>query len=88
MTLLNFGKPFRVAKEMHLFTLEALIGTCSKPGSFVVDFATSTSMSCFNPFMVALDIHSKMSFNILFLAGNNVLACWNLGRHILALDGD
>jgi hypothetical protein len=88
MTFTNFGKPFRVAKEMHLFTLEVLIGACSKPGSFVVNFATSTNISCFNPFIIALDIHSKMSFNILFLASHNVLACWNLGRHILALDGD
>jgi hypothetical protein len=29
-----------------------------------------------------------MSTNILFLASNNVLACSNLGQHILALDGD
>jgi len=44
MTLSNFGKPFRVAKEMHPLALEALIGACSKLGSFVVDFATLTGM--------------------------------------------
>jgi hypothetical protein len=88
MTFSSFGKPFHVAKEMHLLTPEALMGACSKLRSFVVDFTTSIGMYCFNPSIVALDIHSKMSFNILFLASNSVLACWNFGRHILALDGD
>ncbi len=44
MTLSSYGKPFHVAKEMHPFTLEALIRACSKLGSFVVNFATLTSM--------------------------------------------
>ncbi len=42
----------------------------------------------FKPFIVALDIQSIMSSNILFLVGNSVLTCRNYGRHILALDGD
>jgi len=29
-----------------------------------------------------------MSFNIFFLIANIVLACWNLGQHLLALDGN
>jgi hypothetical protein len=39
MTLSRSRKPFHVAKEMHPLTLEALIGACSKLGSFVLDFA-------------------------------------------------
>jgi hypothetical protein len=73
---------------MHLLTFEALIGACSKPKSFVVDFITSTGIYCYKHFIVALDFHSIISFNILFLSGNSVLACHNLSKHILAFDGD
>jgi len=73
---------------MHPLTLEAFIGTCSKPKSFVVDFATSIGMQCFKPSFVALDIQIKMFAPILFLASNNVLACRNLGGCILAPDGN
>ncbi len=34
-----------------------------------------------------MDIQIKMFINILFLVGNSVLVCRNLGRRILALDG-
>jgi hypothetical protein len=40
MTLSRCRKPFHVAMEMHPLTLDALIGACSKLGSFVLDFAT------------------------------------------------
>jgi hypothetical protein len=64
---------------MHLLTLEALIGVCSKLKSFVVDFTTSTSMYYYKHCIIALDFHSTISSNILFLLGNRVLACYNLG---------
>jgi hypothetical protein len=73
---------------MHPLTFETLIGACSKLESFVVDFITSTGMYYYNHFIVALDFHSKISSNILFLSSNSVLACRNLGQHILALDRD
>jgi hypothetical protein len=38
------GKPFWVAKEMHSFMLQALIGVCSKAGSFVIDLSTSIGL--------------------------------------------
>jgi len=41
----------------------------------------------FKPSIVALDIQYKMSSNILFLVGNNVLTCQNLGQDLLELDG-
>jgi hypothetical protein len=62
------------------------LGACSKLESFVVDFATSTGV--YLHFIVALYFHFKISSNILLLLGNSVLACYNLSRHILALDGD
>jgi len=73
---------------MHLLTFEALIGTYSKSKSFVVDFTTSTSMYYYKHSINALHFHSKLSSSILFLSSNSVLACRNLGQHILALDGD
>ncbi len=88
MRVLSSRKPFCASKEMHLLTLEALIGACLKLKSFVVDFATSTNMYCYKHFIVALDFHSIISSNILFLSSNSVLACPNLSQHILALDGD
>jgi hypothetical protein len=78
MIVSSSGKPFHVGKEMHPLILEALIGACLKPKLFVVDFAISTNMYCFKHCIVALDFHSKISSNILFLLGNNVLACCNL----------
>jgi hypothetical protein len=88
MKISSFGKPFHAGKEMHVLTLEALIGACSKLESFVVDYITLTGMYCSQHFIVALYFHFKTSFNIIFLLGNNVLACRNLNRHILALDGN
>jgi hypothetical protein len=44
MTFARSGKPLCVAKEMHPLTFELLIGVCSKPRSFVVDFVTSIIM--------------------------------------------
>jgi hypothetical protein len=44
MTLSRSGKRLHATKEMHPLTLEALIGTCSMPQSFVVDFTTSINM--------------------------------------------
>jgi hypothetical protein len=38
MKLSSFGKPVNVTKDMHVFMLQSLIGTCSKLGSLVVDF--------------------------------------------------
>jgi hypothetical protein len=73
---------------MHPLTLEALIGTCLKLKSFVVDFATSTSMYYYKHSIDALDFHSRISSNILFLSSNSVLTSRNSCRHILALDGD
>jgi hypothetical protein len=73
---------------MHPLIFEALIGACSKPESFVVDFITSIGMYSYKHSIVALDFHSRISSNILFLLGNSVLACRNLGQHILALDGN
>jgi hypothetical protein len=88
MTISNSKKPFCASKEMHPLTLEALIGTCSKLKSFVVDFATSTGMYYYKHFIDALEFHSRISSNILFLSNNSVLVSRNSGRHILALDGD
>ncbi len=45
-------------------------------------------MYYYNHFIVALDFHSRISSNIFFLSNSNVLACRNLGQHILAFDGD
>jgi len=70
MTLSSSGKPFHVGKEMHPLTLEALIGACLKPKSFVVDFAMSFSMYCYKYSIVALDFNSKISSNIFFLSSN------------------
>jgi hypothetical protein len=69
------GNPFRVGKKMHPLTLEALIGTCSKMKSFVVDFATSTGMYYYKHSIDALDFHYIISSNILFFSSNSVLAC-------------
>ncbi len=88
MTLSSFGMPYCAGKEMHLLTLETLIGACSKLESFVVNFITSIDMYYYNHFIVALDFHSRISSNIFFLSNSNVLACRNLGQHILAFDGD
>jgi hypothetical protein len=79
MIISSSGKPFRVGKEMHLLILEALIRACLKPKLFVVDFATSTSMYYFKHCIVALDIHSIISFNIFLHSSNSVLACCDLG---------
>jgi len=51
------GNHFRVGKEMHPLTLEALIGACSKLESFVIDFATSTSMYYYKHYIVPMDFH-------------------------------
>ncbi len=88
MTVSSSGKPFHANKKMHPLTLEALIGACSKLKSFVVDFTTLIGMYYYKHSIVALDFHSKISSNILFLLGNSVLACHNQGQHILALDGN
>jgi hypothetical protein len=45
-------KPFHDAKEMHAFTLKVLIGACSKPSSFVVDFATSALLLLHSSFIL------------------------------------
>jgi len=79
MTISSSKKPFCASKEMHPLTLEALIGTCSKLKSFVVDFATSTSMYYYKHSIDALDFHSRISSNILFLSNNSVLASRNSG---------
>jgi hypothetical protein len=76
------------AKEMHILTLEALIGACLKLESFVVDFTVLIGIYYYKHSIVALNFHSRIASNILFLSGNIVLACRNLGRHILALDGN
>jgi len=55
--------------------------------SFVVDFAMSIGMYYYKHSIFALDFHSRISSNIIFFLGNSVLACHNLGQHILALDG-
>ncbi len=88
MIVSSFGKPFRARKKMHPLTLEAMIGARLMPKSFIVDFATSVSMYYYEHTIVALYFHFKISSNILFLSSNNVLACHNLGQHILAFDGD
>jgi len=59
-------------------TLKALIGACSKLESFVVDFTMSTRMYSYKHCTVALDFHSRISFNIISILNNNVLACCNL----------
>jgi len=64
---------------MHPLTFEALIRACSKLESFVVDFIASIGMYYYKHCIVALDFHSRISSNILFLLGNRVLACYNLG---------
>jgi hypothetical protein len=73
MIVSNYGKPFCASKEMHPMTLEALIGACSKPKSFVANFATSIGMYCYKHFIVALGFKSRISSNVLFLIGNSVL---------------
>jgi hypothetical protein len=88
MIVSSFRKPFYAGKEMHTLTFKLSIGACSKPKSFVIDFATSTGMYCYKHFTLALDFHSGISSNILFISGNSVLACCNLGQHILALHRD
>jgi hypothetical protein len=42
---------------MHPLTFEVLIRTCSKPKSFVVDFAMLTNMYCYKHSIVPLDFH-------------------------------
>jgi hypothetical protein len=54
MFISKAGKPFKVAKEMHLVIVQALIDVCSKIKSFIADLFASTSM-CFS---------SKKSFTI------------------------
>ncbi len=76
-------KPFCVAKEMHALMLQALIRTCSKLGSFVIDFAASIGIYYFKLAVVAFKFHSGMFFNICFFVSNNVLAYRNLGQHLL-----
>ncbi len=88
MRVSSFRKPCRANKEMHPLTLEALIGACLKLKSFVVDFATSIGMYYYLHSIVALYFHFKISSNILLFLGNSVLACCNLGQHILALNAD
>jgi hypothetical protein len=88
MIVSSFRKPFCASKEMHTLTFKPSIGACSKLESFVIDFATSTGMYCYKHFTVALDFHSEISANIFFISGNSVLACCNLGQHILALHGN
>jgi hypothetical protein len=65
MTFSNSRKPFHAAEEMHPLTFQTLIGACLKPRSFVVDFTTSICIHYFKPFIVAVEIHSKMYLNIL-----------------------
>ncbi len=47
MSISKVGRPFRVAKEMHIGIVQALIDVCSKVGSFIVDLSTSKNM-CFS----------------------------------------
>jgi hypothetical protein len=47
MLISKVGKPFKVTKEMHLATIQTLIGIYSKTWSFVVDLFTSIDM-CFS----------------------------------------
>jgi hypothetical protein len=47
MFIFKAGRPFKVAKEMHLAIVHALIDVCSKIKSFVANLSTSTSM-CFS----------------------------------------
>jgi hypothetical protein len=74
MTLSNFGKPFRVAKEMHPLALEVLIGACSKLGSFVVDFATLIGMYVLSLLLLHWIFKLKCFLTFYFL---RVIMCWH-----------
>jgi hypothetical protein len=75
MTLSRSRKPFHVAKDLHPLTLEALIGTCSKSRSFVIDFATSTSIYILNlPFLHWI-FELKCLLTFYFL---QVIVCWHV----------
>jgi hypothetical protein len=48
MSISKVGEPFRVAKEMHPSTVQALIDVYSKTRSSIADLSTSTVMCYFS----------------------------------------
>lgn len=87
MMMSKVGQPFWVAKEMHSFMLQALIGVCSKVGSFVTNLSASTCLhSSF--FISKIPTFLLVPFFIITsicAIGNNIRACHTLHCHILAL---
>ncbi len=84
MSISKADRPFRVAKEMHIGIVQALIDVCSKVGSFIVDLSTSKNM-CFSS-KNSQSLHQKKSLTIFHLVGNNFKAYQSLRRHIMALE--
>jgi hypothetical protein len=87
MFISKVGRPFKVAKEMHLVTIQALIDIYSKMDPFLHIYL--------HPQICAFlqKNHSQLSYQILCLtifhgASNIIRAYPSLGHHILALELD
>ncbi len=87
MMMSKVGKPFWVAKEIHSFMLQALIGVCSKAGSFVIDLFASTSLhlSFLISKILAFLLVPFFIVTSICVVGNNIKACHTFCCHILAL---
>jgi hypothetical protein len=48
MFIYKVSRPFKVVKEMHLSTIQALINVCSKTRSLVANLSTSIGMCSFS----------------------------------------
>jgi hypothetical protein len=80
-------RPFKVAKEMHLIIIQALIDLCSKIGSFIVDLSASTCMCFFSKNSIIISA-SKFLSDHLSLYMQTIKAYQTLGHHILVLKLD
>jgi hypothetical protein len=75
MTVSSFRKPFHVGKYLHVLTLEALIGACSKLESVVIDYAMSTNM-CIVTNILLLHYIFISKFHLAF-SSFQVIVCWH-----------
>jgi len=87
MSISKVNRPFRVAKEMHLATIQALIDIYSKTRSYVANLST-TSCMCLLQKIHFQSLHHFFCLTIFHLTSNIVKACQSLGCHILALELD
>ncbi len=76
-----------------MITLQALIDVCSPPNFAVMDLNYGIG-TCILPFLIVSNSKFILQFDLfltsilMFLIGNNICACWTLGRPILALEND